>query len=76
LPKLPIVSGEDTVKALLRAGYVVRRQTGGHRIMQHPGHGGVVPVPIHGGKDLKPGTLRSIVRQAGLTVDQFCELLK
>ncbi|NSW57458.1 MAG: type II toxin-antitoxin system HicA family toxin [Armatimonadetes bacterium] len=75
MPKLPVVSGEDTVKALLRPGYVVRRQTGEHRIMQHPENGRVVPVPVHGGKDLKPGTLRSIIRQSGLTVEQFCELL-
>ena len=35
----------------------------------------MVVVPFHGGKDLKPGTLRSIIRQAGLTVDEFLDLL-
>jgi predicted RNA binding protein YcfA (HicA-like mRNA interferase family) len=33
-------------------------------------------VPVHGAHDLKPGTLRGIIRDAGLTVDEFCELLK
>jgi predicted RNA binding protein YcfA (HicA-like mRNA interferase family) len=34
-----------------------------------------VTVPLHGSKDLKPGTLRSIIKQAGLSVEQFVDLL-
>jgi predicted RNA binding protein YcfA (HicA-like mRNA interferase family) len=34
-----------------------------------------VVVPVHGGRDLKPGTLRAIIRQAGLTIEEFADLL-
>lgn len=76
MPKLPIVSGEETVRALERAGFVFRRQTGGHKILRHPEMKITVPVPIHGGKDLRPGTLRGIIRDAGLTVEEFRRFLK
>ena len=76
MPKLPVVSGEETVRALARAGFVFRRQASGHKILRHPETRVTVPVPIHGGKDLRPGTLRSIIRDAGLTVEEFIRLLK
>ena len=70
------MNGEKVVRALERAGLVFRRQTGGHRILRHPETKASVSVPIHGSKDLKPGTLHRIIRQAGLTVDEFRRLLK
>lgn len=76
MPKLPVVSGAETVRALERAGFVLRRQTGGHKILRHPVTKVTVPVPIHGGGDLKPGTLRAILREADLTVEEFVQLLK
>ena len=76
MPKLPVVSGDETVRALEKAGFVFRRQASGHRILRHPDTKVTVPVPIHGSKDLKPGTLRSIIRDAGLTVEEFIQLLK
>jgi predicted RNA binding protein YcfA (HicA-like mRNA interferase family) len=75
LGELPVVSGGEVVRALLRAGFSARRHTGGHRILVHAVSGLTVPIPMHGGKDLKSGTLRHIIRQAGLTVDEFLALL-
>jgi len=60
--------------ALRRAGFVVDHQTGSHAILYRPGHPNPVTVPIHSG-DLKTGTLLRIVKDAGLTVDEFRDLL-
>lgn len=76
MPKLPVVSGKEAVRALERAGFVFRRQTGGHMILRHPKTKVTVPVPVHAGRDLKPGTLRAILRDADLTIEEFRRLLK
>ena len=76
MPKLPVVSGPEAVRALKRAGFEFRRQEGSHSILRHPETRVTVPVPIHGGRDLPPGTLRDIIRDAGLTVEEFRRLLK
>ena len=73
--KLPIVSGPEVVKALQRAGFVVRRRSGSHVILTSSDGERTVSVPIHRGRDLKPGTLRGIIKDAGLTVEQFRQLL-
>jgi predicted RNA binding protein YcfA (HicA-like mRNA interferase family) len=72
--KLPAISGAAAVKALGRIGYEVDHQTGGHIILRHsvPPHRRLT-VPNH--RELAKGTLRSIIREAGLTVDQFVALL-
>jgi predicted RNA binding protein YcfA (HicA-like mRNA interferase family) len=75
LPKLPVVSARETLAALLRAGFVKRRITGGHHILRHPISRRVAVVPLHTG-DLHVGTLASILDQAGLTVEEFIELLR
>lgn len=73
---LPQVRGRDLVRALERAGFVVHRQRGSHVILHRPGTASAAVVPLHGSKDIPPGTLRSILRQAGLTVEELIELLK
>jgi predicted RNA binding protein YcfA (HicA-like mRNA interferase family) len=73
MTKLPTVSGYECMKALQSIGFVVRRQTGSHIIMRHDDPFSQVVVPNH--KELRPGTLRTIIRDAGLTVDEFVELL-
>jgi len=71
---LPRVSGREVVKALLRAGYEQDRQRGSHTILRQQAypHRRIV-VPDH--KEVAKGTLRSIIRETGLTVDEFKELL-
>ena len=74
MPKLPVVSGRDAVKALSRIGYEVDHQTGSHIILRHrdPPHRRLT-VPNH--KEIAKGTLRGVIRDAGLTIEEFAELL-
>jgi len=71
---LPVLSGREVVRALEKNGYVYDRQRGSHIILRHkdPPHRRLT-VPDH--KEIAKGTLRAIIRQAGLTVDQFIALL-
>jgi predicted RNA binding protein YcfA (HicA-like mRNA interferase family) len=73
---LPVVGGGQVIRALRRAGFEVDRIVGSHYVLVYPGDPTrTVTVPVHRGRDLKPGTLRSIIRQAGFTVDEFADLL-
>jgi predicted RNA binding protein YcfA (HicA-like mRNA interferase family) len=73
---LPVVNGRQVIRALMRAGFVVDRIAGSHHVLVHPQDSRrTVTVPVHAGHDLKRGTLRSIIRQAGFTVEEFVELL-
>ncbi|NVN85375.1 MAG: type II toxin-antitoxin system HicA family toxin [Rhodopseudomonas sp.] len=73
---LPVLNGRRVIQALLRTGFVVNRIVGSHHVLVYPGDPArTVTVPVHAGRDLKPGTLRSIIRQTGLTVEEFNELL-
>ncbi len=70
-PRLPRLSGAETVRALERAGFAVVAQRGSHRKLRHP-DGRVVIVPMH--RELASGTLASILRQAGLSPAELEEL--
>ena len=73
---LPVVSGRRVLRALQRAGFIVDRTAGSHHLLVHPEDSRrIVTVPVHGARDLKSGTLRAIIRQAGLTVEEFRALL-
>ncbi|MCD4687302.1 MAG: type II toxin-antitoxin system HicA family toxin [Anaerolineae bacterium] len=74
MPKLPSLRGREVVAALKKAGWYESRQRGGHVIMRRDDPAKSVPVPVHS-KPLKMGTLRGIIRQADLTVDEFLALL-
>jgi len=73
MPKLPVISGTDAVKAFQRAGWRVDRQRGSHVVMLKTSHIASLSIPQH--RELAPGTLRSLIRASGLTVQAFCELL-
>jgi predicted RNA binding protein YcfA (HicA-like mRNA interferase family) len=71
--KLPTdVSGHELVKILLRVGFVVNRQRGSHIILRRDDPYARVVVPDH--KAIRPGTLRQILNEAGVTVDQLLQL--
>jgi predicted RNA binding protein YcfA (HicA-like mRNA interferase family) len=73
--RLPALTAREVVRALERAGFVVSRQSGSHCRLIHAGNPArKVTVPVHSG-DLRRGTLRGIIAQAGLTVDEFMALL-
>jgi predicted RNA binding protein YcfA (HicA-like mRNA interferase family) len=73
--KLPTdLSGRDVRAALERAGFLFRRQKGSHIVLRRDEPFARVIVPDH--KQIRQGTLRRIVADAGLTVDQFVQLLR
>lgn len=72
---LPSVKPDRLIKALERAGFFVHHATGGHYVLKRAGRPDLrVVVPYHSG-DVKRGVLRSILRQAELTVDELKGLL-
>jgi len=72
--KLPVVSGEDFVRALTKAGFEVHHQKGSHIILKQTRPPFArLSVPNH--KELKRGLLVSLIREAGLTREQFNDLL-
>ncbi len=74
MPKLPRVTAKQAQRAIERDGWFAVESPGGHRQFRHSTKSGRVTIPMHGG-DMTPGTIRSIIRQAGLTVQQFVDLL-
>lgn len=75
MPKLPSVSGERVVKALKRAGFVQLRQKGSHVSLEKSVGGQIwkTVVPMH--SELAKGTLSDILKQSGLTLEEFLEVL-
>jgi len=74
MPKLPIISGIECIKALAKLGYEIDHQTGSHLILRNKNPPKRrLTVPNH--KELARGTLRAIIRQSGLTVEEFVKLL-
>ncbi|MFL6798158.1 MAG: type II toxin-antitoxin system HicA family toxin [Xanthobacteraceae bacterium] len=73
--RLPSLRPKDVVRALERAGFVVARRSGSHcRLIHQSDPTRKVTLPIHS-EDLKRGTLRAIIAQAGFTVAEFIALL-
>ncbi len=74
---LPTVNPDECIKALQRAGFYVSRQKGSHVQMRRdtPPPARTVPIPVSK-KPLPRGTLRAILRLAGLSVEEFIALLK
>jgi len=73
MTKLPRVSGRECVSTLEKAGFLLIRQQSSHMILRKRDPFCQVVVPDH--RELDRGTLRSIIRQAGLTVEEFVRLL-
>ncbi len=67
MPKLPVLSGAEVIKGLERLGFEQIRQRGSHVVMRRGSAGTVVP--LH--KEVKSGTLAGILRQAGVTQEEF-----
>ena len=71
---LPLVSGQEAVRVFARSGYEIDHQTGSHIILRkvEPPHRRLT-IPNH--KQLAKGTLRSLIREAGISVEEFRTLL-
>jgi predicted RNA binding protein YcfA (HicA-like mRNA interferase family) len=74
--RLPSLKARQVIRALERAGFVQVRSKGSHRVLQHPKEPARrAIVSDHKGRDIPRGTLHAIIDQAGLTVDEFIDLL-
>jgi predicted RNA binding protein YcfA (HicA-like mRNA interferase family) len=73
MPRLPIVSGWEAIKAFENAGWHRDRQSGSHVVLLKIGEIASLSVPLH--KELAPGTLRSLIRASGMTVEDFIRCL-
>ena len=73
MSKLPVISGRDCVKTLEKTGFRLRRQEGSHMVLRRDEPYAQVVVPDH--RELDRGTLRAILRGAGVTAEEFIALL-
>jgi predicted RNA binding protein YcfA (HicA-like mRNA interferase family) len=69
--EFPSLRAREVVRILEKAGFAKWRQTGSHLTMFRPSDSRALTVPIHSSKTLPKGTLRAIVEQAGLTIEEF-----
>lgn len=74
MPELPQMSGRETVKVFESLGWQIARQKGSHIILIKPGNIATLSVPDH--KAVAKGTLRSLIRSAGLTVSEFLDAVR
>ena len=74
-PRQPRISGKDVVTALKGAGFILIHIEGSHHYLEPSNGGSLVTVPVHTNKILKPKTLKSILNQAGMDIDDLKKLL-
>jgi predicted RNA binding protein YcfA (HicA-like mRNA interferase family) len=72
MPKLPHVSGAEAIRAMQRLGFEVARQKGSHIVMRRDTDGCVIP----NHREIKTGTLAGILRQAGVSAEEFIQALR
>jgi predicted RNA binding protein YcfA (HicA-like mRNA interferase family) len=71
MSKPPFIRAREVVRVAQSIGFVFDRQRGSHAVYYRVSDGRRVVIPMHGSKDLKPGTLRAIINDMGLSVDDF-----
>jgi predicted RNA binding protein YcfA (HicA-like mRNA interferase family) len=71
MPTLPDLSGREVVRVFEKLGWIVARQRGSHIILVKDGHRATLSVPDH--RSVAKGTLRSLIRASGLTVEEFLD---
>ena len=77
MTQLPSLKATDVIRALERAGFSVVRTAGSHkRLVHRTDQARATTVPVHKGRDLPKPLVRAIIKQAGLTVEQFIDLLR
>jgi predicted RNA binding protein YcfA (HicA-like mRNA interferase family) len=70
------VTGREAIAAFEKAGFSVRRVKGSHHIMSKPGYRYILTVPVHGSRALATGTLLSLIKDAGLSREEFYTLVR
>jgi len=72
--KLPRWSGRKIIRAFKKAGWVLDHIEGSHHILVKGGAEGILVVPVHGNKPIKVGLLKGLIKDAGLTNEEFLRL--
>jgi predicted RNA binding protein YcfA (HicA-like mRNA interferase family) len=75
-PKLPVVSAREVIRAFEKIGYKVVRQRGSHMRLRDYANPAHPPLTVPNQRELKPGLLRRLIRDANLTVEEFIELMR
>jgi len=75
LSRLGSYKGEEVVKAFQRAGWENTRQRSSHVILEKEGHEATLSIPVHKGKNVKRGTLRDLIKDARMSVDEYLEYI-
>jgi predicted RNA binding protein YcfA (HicA-like mRNA interferase family) len=75
LPKITPINSQKLIRILQKTGFKIVRQKGSHLILIDDRKTRIV-IPVHPGKDIKPGLIRAIIKEAGLSRDDFFKLLK
>lgn len=72
MSRLPVMIPKDAIRVLEKAGFLFLRQRGSHRMYTKGNILLIVPFHSH---DMRPGTLRHIIKQSGMSVQEFCDLI-
>lgn len=75
MPKVPRVTGDEAIKAFRKHGYIVDRIKGSHHILKKESSAPLT-IPVHKGRMVGTGLLSSQIKAAGLTVEEFIDLLR
>lgn len=75
MPNIPVINGTKLVKVLIKKGFVLNRINGSHHILTHPLKHITLSVPVHKGKNLGKGITLAIIKDSGLTVEEFLKAL-
>jgi predicted RNA binding protein YcfA (HicA-like mRNA interferase family) len=70
MPKLPVLKPKEVIKRFEKLGFIIDRQSGSHVILYHPKDKRRAVIPLHL-KDIKKGTLLAILRESGISRDDF-----
>jgi len=75
MPKLPVIKAKELLKILLKAGFAKYHQAGSHIQLKHS-DGRRTTLPYHPSQEIRRGTLKGIIGDIGMTVEEFTEFLK
>ncbi|MCK5061575.1 type II toxin-antitoxin system HicA family toxin [Candidatus Parcubacteria bacterium] len=75
MPKLPVIRARELIRALKKLGFFEYHQVGSHAQFKHE-DGRRITIPVHQGKDINRGTLRGIISDLNISVDEFIKVLK
>jgi predicted RNA binding protein YcfA (HicA-like mRNA interferase family) len=75
MPKLPRITGREAIRAFKKSGFKEDRTTGSHCVLKKDGYPLNLTIPVHSGKTIGAGLLKSLIEAADLTVEQFIEFL-